>query len=87
MMATGPMLLVIRRPTTKLEWAVSIGCLLGIAYGGFCLLDPVVQAVFATQTKVAVIEERTRQIDGRLGRVEAALMQPLQIAGLKEHAE
>ena len=69
-----PMLLLVRRPVSTKEWAVSLALLATIAIGGFKLLDPVVQSVFRTEGRVARVEDRVGMMDRRLERVEDALV-------------
>lgn len=70
----GPMLLVIRRPTTKKEWAVSLALFGAFFYGGYKALNPVVQSVFSTEHRVERVEDRVGMMDRRLERVEDSLL-------------
>lgn len=69
-----PMLLLVRRPVSAKEWAISIALLAAIAIGCYRLMDPVVQSVFRTESRVVRMEDRVSMMDRRLERVEDALV-------------
>ena len=73
-MSKSPMLVVIRRPTSKREWGVAIGLVSAIAWAIYRIGNPVVQSVFLTETRVDAMADRLVHMDSRLTRVESILM-------------